>query len=159
MRLIKPESDSAKVTFPPPLVFVGFLLIGCAIDTVFGLRPAIPDGVRLWLGGGAILAGIAIVAAALVRFRKAGNDPEPWRHDAVFVAEGIYRFTRNPMYLGLTLASFGIAVAADCLGALLTLPLSVLVIRTQVIAREEAHLAVRFGDTYRDYCRRVRRWL
>jgi len=153
------DADSAGVTFPPPLVFVGFLLIGRAINDGLGLNPAIPLGVRIVLGGGAILLGCGVIVVALLRFRKAGTDPEPWKRDTAFVAQGIYRFTRNPMYLGMAIASFGISVAANCLGGMLTLPLSIIAIQTQVIRREEAHLARTFGQPYLDYCSHVRRWI
>lgn len=153
------ETDSANVRFPPPLVYAGFLLVGLVLDRAFGLYAAIPAMVRWGLGGIALGAGLALVGAALVRFRKAGNSPEPWHPDTTLVGGGIYRFTRNPMYLGMAIGTLGIAIMADSMGALLTLPLSLLAIRTQVIAREEAYLAARFGEPYLEYCRHVRRWL
>lgn len=159
MGLFSSDSDSPGVRFPPPLVFIGFLLIGGVIDDRFALNPAIPGAVRIILGGGAIVIGCAFITAALIRFRKSGTKPEPWKRDDVFIAEGIYRLSRNPMYLGMAVASFGIAVAVDCLGGLLTLPLSMIAIQMLVIRREETYLAARFGDPYRDYCRHVRRWI
>jgi len=151
--------DSAGVRFPPPLVYIGSLLIGFVIDRALALHPAIPGAVRLWLGGAAIVAGLVICIAGLRSFRKAGTKPEPWLPTSTIVATGIYRRTRNPMYLGMALASFGIAIAAGSLGALLTLPLSILAIRTQVIAREERYLTDKFGSDYTEYCRHVRRWI
>lgn len=124
MSIFSVDKDSAQVRFPPPLVFFGFLLIGWVINDWFGLNPAIPDIVRWVLGGGAIIAGLVVIALALLRFRRSGNNPEPWKTDTVFVAEGIYRVTRNPMYLGMALVFFGISVAANCLGGLLMLPLA-----------------------------------
>jgi len=159
MSFFSRDEDSADVRFPPPLVFVGFLLIGRVINDALGLNPAIPGWLRIALGGGAIAVGCAVILAALLRFRKAGNNPEPWKRDTQFVARGIYRVTRNPMYLGMAIASFGISVAADCLGGLLTLPLSIIVIHTQVIRREEVYLRKTFGEPYREYCGRVRRWI
>lgn len=159
MGFLSIDEDSPKVRFPPPLVFFGFLLIGRAINDLFGLNPAIPLSVRVVLGGGAIVLGAGFIVAALLHFRKAGTDAEPWKRSSTLVAGGVYRFTRNPMYLGMALVCFGISVAADCLGGLLTLPLSIIAIQTQVIAREEAYLSARFGGPYREYCARVRRWI
>ncbi len=159
MSIFSVDKDSAQVRFPPPLVFFGFLLIGWVINDWFGLNPAIPDIVRWVLGGGAILAGLVVIALALLRFRRSGNNPEPWKTDAVFVAEGIYRVTRNPMYLGMALVFFGISVAANCLGGLLMLPLALISIQLFVIRSEESWLSQRFGDTYEEYRRRVRRWI
>ncbi|WP_066552169.1 methyltransferase family protein [Croceicoccus bisphenolivorans] len=159
MSLFSIDEDSAKVRFPPPLVFIGFLLIGWLVDDLFGLNPAIPAMLRWLLGAVAIVSGLAVIAMALLRFRQSGNPPEPWKRDTAFVAEGIYRLSRNPMYLGMALLAFGIAVATNSLGSLLTLPLSIIAIQTQVIRREEAYLSRTFGQAYEDYCNSVRRWI
>lgn len=159
MSIFGVDEDSAQVRFPPPLVFFGFLLIGRVINDLFGLNPAIPTAVRWILGGGAIAAGAVVIVLALLRFRRSGNDPEPWKADTVFVADGIYRLTRNPMYLGMALVCFGVSVAMNCLGGLLTLPLSIISVQVFVIRREEAHLSRRFGKIYEEYRRRVRRWI
>ncbi|WP_232468490.1 methyltransferase family protein [Croceicoccus marinus] len=94
-----------------------------------------------------------------MQFRSAGNDPEPWKPDAALVAQGIYRFTRNPMYLGMALAHLGLALALDSLGALLAWPVAIVLIDRLVIAREERHLAARFGPAFEEYRTRVRRWI
>ena len=116
-------------------------------------------GVLRGVGIGIALVGAGLIAAALLQFRKAGNDPEPWKPDAAFVAQGLYRFSRNPMYLGMALLHLGIALALDSLGALLTWPVASVLIDRLVIAREERHLARRFGPEYQEYRRNVRRWL
>ncbi|MFI5210728.1 MAG: methyltransferase family protein, partial [Gemmatimonadales bacterium] len=69
------------------------------------------------------------------------------------------RFSRNPMYVGMTLLYLGIALWANSLWPLLLLPAVLVVMRRGVIAREEAYLERRFGDEYRSYRARVRRWL
>ena len=149
---------SAGIRFPPPLIFAGLLLAGLAADDWLGLLPAIPGAVR---SAGAVIAviGLVPIAWALLQFRSAGNDPEPWKSDAAFVVQGIYRFTRNPMYLGMALVHLGLALALDSLGALLTLPLAILLVDRLVIAGEERHLSVRFGPEYEEYRRHVRRWI
>lgn len=149
---------SAGVRFPPLLIFAGLLLAGLAADDWLGLRPAIPAAVR---GAGAVIAviGLVPIAWALVQFRSAGNDPEPWKPDAALVVQGIYRFTRNPMYLGMALAHLGLALALDSLGALLAWPVAIVLIDRLVIAREERHLAARFGPAFEEYRTRVRRWI
>jgi protein-S-isoprenylcysteine O-methyltransferase Ste14 len=73
--------------------------------------------------------------------------------------EGPYRFTRNPMYLGLALLLAGLAGIGNALWPLLAVIPVVAIIRTQVIAREETYLENRFGEEYRAYRGRVRRWL
>jgi protein-S-isoprenylcysteine O-methyltransferase Ste14 len=75
------------------------------------------------------------------------------------VDTGPYRFTRNPIYLGIFLGLVGLAIAFDSLWPLVTLVPFTLVIRYGVVAREEAYLERKFGHAYRRYRSRVRRWL
>ena len=150
--------ETSEVRFPPPLIFAGLLLVGLAADDLLGLNPAVPRVLR-GVGIGIALVGLGLIAAALLQFRKAGNDPEPWKPDAAFIAQGLYRFSRNPMYLDMAELHLGIALALDSLGALLTWPVAAVLIDRLVIAREERHLARRFGPEYQEYRRNVRRWL
>jgi protein-S-isoprenylcysteine O-methyltransferase Ste14 len=153
------DQDSAKVSFPPPLVYTGMLLLGLLLDRIM------PWSLELtWIGryvGGGILiaAGLLFGMSAMGMFRKAGTDVKPWKTTTAIVATGVYRFTRNPMYLGMAMLYIGLGLALSSLGAFLLLPILILIIRTQVIAREERYLEGKFGDNYRDYKARVRRWL
>ncbi|MDF7775011.1 isoprenylcysteine carboxylmethyltransferase family protein [Sphingomonas sp. AOB5] len=149
------EKDSPGVRFPPPLVFIGTLLIGVALG-----GPGIPMD-RDWsdlIGWFGIVAGMSIVLTALGLFRRAGTRAEPWRESSAIVTDGVYRWTRNPMYLGMALTYAGIALLCDSLIALALLVPVIFVIQRQVIEREEAYLIARFGEPYRDYMARVRRW-
>lgn len=154
------NEDQAGVRFPPPLVFLGFLLLGLLIGALvgrigFGINPTL----RLWAGIALFGIGLAIVFAAIGRFREAGTKPEPWEPTTAIVETGIYARTRNPMYLAMALAYAGLALMTDSVIALLLLPAAVYVIQTQVIAREERYLEGKFGEAYRGYQSRVRRWL
>jgi len=154
------DDNSAKVRFPPPFVYIGFLLIGLVIDRLAALSGTGASlTLRLWLAAAAIAPGAALIIAAMGGFSRAKTPPEPWREVTALVTGGIYTFTRNPMYLGMAAIYVGLALAADSLGALTLLPIVLIAIQTQVIAREEAYMAQRFGAAYRDYCIRVRRWL
>jgi protein-S-isoprenylcysteine O-methyltransferase Ste14 len=75
------------------------------------------------------------------------------------VTGGFYRMTRNPMYLGLAISLAGIAILFGTLAAFLPLPFFMIVIQRRFILKEEAMLAVKFGDQYRKYCNSVRRWI
>ena len=152
--------DHAGVRFPPPLVFLGLLLLGFAAERLAGgLGFGLGRIALTILGAGLVLAGLAPIVAAIGGFRRAGTRPEPWEPSSAIVTGGVYRFTRNPMYLGMALIHAGLAVAFDGPLALATLPIAVAIIRTQVIAREERYLEARFGEEYRAYKGRVRRWL
>jgi protein-S-isoprenylcysteine O-methyltransferase Ste14 len=154
------DGDTPGVIAPPPLLFLGAMAIGLALD--FGLL-RLPTGLPrpLRLGAGAALAAsaAALGAAALGRFRRAGTAVEPWRPSAALVTDGVYRFTRNPIYLALALLYLGAALATDSVVALaLLLPL-LAVVQVGVILREERYLERRFGDKYRSYRASVRRWM
>ena len=154
------SADSAGVRFPPPLVFLGLLLLGLAAERLTGrLSFGLGRTVALAAGAALVVAGLALILAAAGRFRRAGTRPEPWQPSTALVAAGVYRFTRNPMYLGMALVHAGLAFAFDGPLALAALPLALLVIDAQVIAREERYLEAKFGEAYRAYRQRVRRWL
>ena len=154
------DADNAGVRFPPPLIYLSGLLIGIALEYLVGLHSFGVDRRILAAAGVALaFAGIALAMSAIALFRRAGTTPEPWSETTAIVTTGIYRRTRNPMYVGLTVTYVGLALAADAPIALILLPAVLIIIDTQVIAREERYLAARFGEPYREYCRRVRRWL
>ena len=111
------------------------------------------------IAGLLILIGIAIFAAGVRGFSRAATPVQGTRPTAVLVVTGIHGWSRNPIYLGMFLVYFGIGIAVRSPSILiLTLPLAV-IIRYGVVAREEAYLERRFGDAYRDYKARVRRWV
>lgn len=153
------DSDSAKVTFPPPFIFLGMLLLGLALDRV------LPWSVNLtaigrYAGGGLLVgAGIVCLLLASGRFRKAKTDVKPWKTSSAIVSDGIYGITRNPMYLGMALFYSGIGLIASSLGIIALLPILIILIRTQVIAREERYLEAKFGEEYLSYKAKVRRWI
>jgi protein-S-isoprenylcysteine O-methyltransferase Ste14 len=151
--------DHPVVRFPPPLVFLGFLLLGPLIDRLADWTD-LPGGmVRQAAGALLLLAGLALALSAIGLFRKAGENPEPWTSTTTLVRDGVYRFTRNPMYLGMAFAHLGLALILGSPGALVTLPLAVLAIDRFVISAEESYLARTLGDDYRVFCAEVRRWL
>jgi protein-S-isoprenylcysteine O-methyltransferase Ste14 len=117
------------------------------------------DVVAWIIAGGLILIGLSLFAAGVRNFSRA-ETPLPTNQPArALVTQGIYRWTRNPIYLGFFLAYAGIGVAARSPWMLIfSLPL-VVTIRYGVVAREEAYLERRFGGAYRHYKTRVRRWL
>lgn len=153
------SDDSARVGFPPPFIYLGTLLIGLALDRLLPWAIGIDRTARL--AGAVILvaAGAALLLAASDLFRRRGTEVRPWLPSAVLVDVGPYAITRNPMYLGMALIYLGLALGLASVGMLiLFLPL-VAIIQTQVIAREERYLSAKFGDAYRAYRTRVRRWL
>src|SRR5262249_33561455 len=102
---------------------------------------------------------LALVAWAISTMTRAGSNVPTSLPTTTIVETGPYRLTRNPIYLGMVLGLIGLALALHSLWLSMTLWPFALVIRYGVVAREEAYLERKFGDVYRGYRSRVRRWL
>ena len=152
------KTDTSGIRVPPPLYYVAGFVVGGTLELIVPTSWP-PFGVRLaatLLAGGAWLA---LDGAAMALFRRAGTSMVPMNPATVLVTSGPYRLTRNPMYLGMAFLYAGIALAAGLIWALLLLPVVILVIDRLVIAREEPYLERKFGEEYREYKRRTRRWI
>lgn len=154
-----PSSDRPDVIARPPRLALAALVVGLALDYAWP-APVLPGTAMQYAAGSVlIVAGLALVLAAMGRFRKAGtNVPTPLPATAL-VTDGLYRFSRNPIYVGMSLVFAGVAVAADNAWLMGLWAVLLIVIRYGVIAREEVYLERKFGDDYRRYTASVRRWL
>ena len=146
---------------PPPLVFV----VGWA--AAWGLSRRLPfeidgrgaSGVQEVLGAVLVFVGLALVAWAAATFVRARTPIVPIREARVIVTDGPFRFSRNPMYVGLTGLYVGLAVLLNQAWPFVMLPAVLAVVLVFVIGREERYLRSVFRQQYEAYCRRVRRWL
>ena len=144
---------------PVPWVFVLGYLLGAAIELV---RHSVPAGAFPGAGfiGAVVFAiGAVIAGSGLVTFRKARTTTVPGEKSAQLVTWGPYRFTRNPMYVGLTVAYLGEALILRQIWPLLFLPLVLAYVNWVVIPLEETRLLEVFGADYDRYRARVRRWI
>ena len=149
--------DVPGVIAPPPVIYALAIAIGIVLHRSFphAMLPAPwarPLALLFFVTG---LAGIA----AVVAFRRAGTSPNPYRSSSQLVTTGIYRISRNPMYVGFTLGYLAVACWFNSVWLFLLLPVVLLVMLYGVILREEAYLERQFGEEYRAYRGRVRRWL
>ncbi|MBI3926876.1 MAG: isoprenylcysteine carboxylmethyltransferase family protein [Armatimonadetes bacterium] len=146
----------------PPVLFLASLLLGHGLEHLTTWQPFTLRGpAEMWwtVGGSCTLIGLALVAAGIRNFARAGTPYRSNQPVRELVTTGVHGWSRNPIYVGLFLVYWGIATACRSPWSLiLTLPLAVFV-RYGIIAREEAYLERRFGQSYRDYKARVRRWL
>jgi protein-S-isoprenylcysteine O-methyltransferase Ste14 len=154
------ERDGAAVRFPPPLLYVGALLLGGLWHVwVAPLPLRLSLGLRVALTVATAAAGIAMIAAALGLFRRTGQDPKPWESTPQIISTGIYRWTRNPMYVGMALIQASIGIGWGNAWLLLLLPVVLVLVYVIAVRHEEAYLERKFGDGYLHYRRSVRRWL
>jgi protein-S-isoprenylcysteine O-methyltransferase Ste14 len=155
------ESRGPGVPYPPPLIFVGGFVVAWLLERQlsFEIDAAGASAVQEALGAAVAIAGLLLAAAGIVTFLRARTAIIPNRSARQLVVTGPYRFTRNPMYLGLTGVYLGLSVLLNLAWPVVVLPVVLLVLRLAVISREERHLRNSFGDQYDAYCRRVRRWL
>jgi len=152
--------DGARVRFPPPLIYLVPFLVGIVIGRAFHLpNLGLAASSRHGLGATVLIVGLIVSAVSVQLFIRCGTAIIPYKPATALVTTGIYRWTRNPMYLGLTLLYVGAALVLNSLAALLLLPAVVAIIQSQVIAREEAYLLRAFGAEYAAYQRRVRMWI
>jgi len=156
-----PYDRASGLHVPPPLIFAAAVLAGWLLDRAIpGPRPDwLVSGPGAIAGASLVTAGGALAFAGVLNFWRAKTTILPFKTATRFVATGPYRFTRNPMYVGLSTISIGVALLLRDLWTIPLVFVAAAVIDRFVIRGEERHLEARFGDDFRDYKRRVRRWL
>ena len=152
--------DVPGVIALPPLIFLGFLAAAAVLEAIVPLPIPVAHSLPRYVAGAVLAAGgFVMIAMGTRRFVAAGTNVPPTLPTTALVVDGIYRRTRNPLYLGLTLVYLGLGVAAGSLWSIgLVVPL-LGVINVGVVTREERYLERKFGDAYRAYKARVRRWM
>lgn len=153
--LDRPGRDAAAVAAPPPLIFGAALASGLALGSV-----TTDGGGRLAraLGLASIAAGGALCGAAIGTLKGRGSNVNPYNATTALVTDGVFRFSRNPIYVGMASAYAGIALCAQSLPALVLLPVAMALLDHAVVDPEERYLARKFGDAYRAYSDAVPRW-
>ncbi len=152
------QSDKANVIALPPLIYGASLLLGIVIQLMFPIS-FLPGSVGGWLGVLLILLSILIVGSA---FRALGRAKTPFdvhQPTVAIVTDGAFRYSRNPMYLSLTLLYLGLTSLINSLWLLLLVMPLMVVMQRGVVEREEQYLEAKFGEEYLRYKMRVRRWV
>jgi protein-S-isoprenylcysteine O-methyltransferase Ste14 len=153
--------DTAGVTILPPVIYVAGLVVGYVIQFLLPL-PILPPlfdvAIRI-LGLVVLCAGGWLMFMTASTFQRAGTPLNPHEVTKALTFDGPYRFSRNPMYLGMTLVLIGFAMIGNALWPLLAAIPAVWWIQTQVIEKEERYLEAKFGAPYLDFKKRVRRWI
>jgi len=142
----------------PPVWFLLAVLLAIGLHYVMPIMRVVPAP---WSYSGALLVvlGLVISATGAGAFKRVGTPVVPFEPSTTLVTDGLYQFTRNPMYLGLVLALLGAAILLGSLGAFVTVPVFAWILHSQFIKGEERFLEEIFGERYLAYKQRVRRWL
>lgn len=160
-------SDSAQLStlsrallrIPVPWVFVLTYLFGAGLETVFQLGRSLEYRILTPMGSAVFVIGAALAGWGWMMFHRAGTTRVPGETSIALVTWGPYQFTRNPMYLGLSVAYVGEACILHHIIPVILLPLTIVYLNRVVIPVEEKRLQDVFGLKYEEYAERVRRWL
>ena len=153
-------ADVAGVIALPPLIFLRFLVAATVLEAFVPLPFLAAHALARYLASAALAAGgFVMIGMGTRRFVAAGTNIPPYLPTTALVVDGIYGRTRNPLYLGTTLVYLALSVAAGSLWAIVLVVPLLWVINVGVVAREERYLERKFGDEYRAYKARVRRWV
>jgi protein-S-isoprenylcysteine O-methyltransferase Ste14 len=158
MNTMQEDRHGPGIRLHPPIIYAISILSGIGLNNIW--PQAMPYGLHGRTYGLCLIAVAVLIAVwSLLEFHKADTDVRPDKPDSTLITGGPYRFTRNPLYIVLTLTQLTTAVWLDNLWILLLVIPSVSIISRYAIAREERYLETLFGQNYLDYKKRVRRWL
>jgi protein-S-isoprenylcysteine O-methyltransferase Ste14 len=154
------EKDGAAVRIPPPLVYLAGIIAGAGVHALVAPLPlGMPTVLRIALSLACAVVGLGFAAAAIGLFRRTGQDPKPWQPTPEIISTGVYKMTRNPMYLGMALlqAAVGIGLANGWI--VIFVPVVLGVVYLTAVRHEEDYLQRKFADEYTRYKASVRRWI
>lgn len=154
------KDDHANVITKPPFIYLG----GCVLGWMFGQvvpTPLWPDILWMWSLAGYLSLGLGTVllAAALFSFFQMKQNPDPHTSSNALYTGGVYKVTRNPMYVGMALYMLAYGAFTNNLWVIFLVMPVVVVVHYGVIKREESYLRSKFGKAYKKYCKRVHRWV
>lgn len=152
------RGDHSQAITLPPVIYAGFFAAGIVLDALWPAA-VFPTAVQYAVGAGLLALGTAIAAPTLLAFRRHRTTLHVHQSTTALITDGPFRWSRNPAYLTLTLFYLSAAVMVDSLWVVALSAPAVLVLTYGVIVREERYLERTFGDAYRRYRARVRRWL
>lgn len=157
---MNPAERGAHVRFPPPLVFLSGVLLGVTVDrfVIAGTMP-FSRAISVVIGLLVLMAGASLIVSARIHFTRTGQSPIPWKPSPALIAQGPYRFTRNPMYLGATLIEVGLGLALNNLWIVAFAIPALLIVHGIAVLPEERYLTQKFGESYKIYLRQTRRYI
>ncbi len=156
--MVEVTSDHTGLRVLPPVLFVVALGLGALLHWLWPFR-FLPEIARFSAGPLLIAASIAVMPWVFRAFRRAETPYDVRRAARALVTSGPFRYSRNPGYVALIVFAVGVALVADNIWMLIATTLATVYLHRRVVLAEERHLQARFGEPYRLYKRRVRRWV
>ena len=153
------DNDHARVITKPPLIFLIAVLVGWGIHWIWPAAFSLTRSTSWLLGGAAIVLAVLLAAWSLIRFRRGEQNPDPQTPTPSLYTDGPYARSRNPIYVALAVLQVGIALIANIPWILLMVIPALMIVHFGIVIPEEAYLEERFGDNFREYRARVRRWI
>ncbi len=146
-----------RIIYPPVWLVIGLIII-FVVDQYYPIVRFTGTLAQV-LGSAAIVAGLLLLVLAGGLFKQADTEMIPFREVRALVTDGVYRFTRNPMYLGMALILLGTACTTGTVAGLVVAPVFMGIIELRFIRPEEVMLRELFGEAFDAYCAKVRRWI
>ena len=151
-------SDIPNVLILPPLLYGVALAVGFLLQWIVP-RPILSSNARYWVGGVLLASGVFLAIWGRRVMEQAGTNVNPTLPSTALVSTGPFGFSRNPLYVALTLMYVGLALLANALWVLVLIVPVLLLMHYGVVRREERYLEAKFGDAYGEYRSRVRRYI
>jgi len=152
------SEDHPGVIALPPLLYGGAFIVALVLQWRWPW-PIFPGRVALIPGIIVLALGVGLAIWGRRTMEAAGTNVNPQLPTTAIVTSGPFQFTRNPLYVALTLFYLGLTLAFDTWWGVIVLVPLLIVMHLGVVLREERYLDAKFGDDYRTYCSRVRRYL
>jgi protein-S-isoprenylcysteine O-methyltransferase Ste14 len=152
------DNDNPGVITLPPFIFIAFLGVGVILHNIFPLH-FIQGPIRNIVGAIFLAYSVLVASLAIFQMRRAGTNIDVRKPSTTIVSNGIYRYTRNPMYLSMALLLIAVSVLISNIWILILTPVFIIVIQKGVIEREERYLEGKFGTEYTSYKKSTRRWI
>lgn len=153
--------DTPGVIAPPPLLAAAAVVLGLLLDWLlpaYLLRVLLSFPERMVIGIVLMAGGVALIIPANLAFREAGTNAEPWKPSLTIVTGGVFRWLRNPMYVGGIILLVGLAILLASDWMMVMTIITALILHFGVVKREERYLEAKFGDAYRRYMNAVPRY-
>jgi len=152
------RKDHPHVIAPPPAIYLGFLGLGLLMEQQWPTQ-IFSGPLMAFVGLLILIIGVAGVITAVRTIIKARTPVDPYESTTTIVTRGLYRISRNPIYVFDTFVYIGLAMSFNSFWAIVLMPLLLWTLQRGVVLREEQYLRCRFGDKYMRYQKGVRRWI